>query len=795
MFFSALPPSLRSLAARPSYFVVSVVVLGVSIAAQLAIFAVVSALLLTPPSARSPHELAFVRSTLPGGKVSFPDYRDIQERATSFAGTFGYFISGRAALTVGDNLLPVRCGFVSGTYFPTLGASPGQGRLLEPSDDVENAAPVAVISSELSHSQQLGPGALIKINTFPFTVVGVLPPGYRGIERLTGVDAWIPSSQIAVVSSRSVLTNRGSQPLLVGGRLKPGVSLATANAELAAIARRLQEENGKLNYGMGLEARSFASFRYAADGSARIMVLLCALVWFLFALAFTNFFALTLLRLLDRRRELAVKVALGATRSHLAQRLLGELVTIAVTAFAVGGALAWALLRVMQREPRMQSLMSAAGIHLDRRALVVVAALVLGSGLVVWLLAVRAGGRIDVLSAMKEGASAPARKTAFGALFAVQFAIALFLGATAAAFVDALQTTITRAYPFRTENLLLFDVNFRNLGLTRERVALTEKFLVRLRAVPGVVAAGAGAAPLGGTGWTNVIVDGRDPALEPDKGFANMSVVTGDYFPAAGIRLVSGRAIEAREVLGGAKIVMINSAAARRYWPNLDPVGRTLQPWENGPPLTIVGVADDVPADPTAKILPQIYLPWGFFSATSLTFHIAVQQDSAALRQALADSLRDVWPFRSPPVLRSIHDQIGEVSADLGVAVRIVFWIAGFATLVTSCGLYFFSAYTAAETLRDSAVRRALGAQSKHLVFAHLGRYRAALGGGLVLGLGLLLGVEPLLKHLGVAAIPLTVGSSAAAAALLLAIALAGLCAPLRKILRVDLARTLSEGN
>jgi predicted permease len=690
--------------------------------------------------------------------------------------------------------VPASCALVTGSYFPTLGAPPGEGRLLEPSDDVENAAPVAVISSELSHQRQIGVGSTIRINTFPFTVVGVLPPGYRGIERTTRVDVWIPAAQIAVVSQRSVLNNRSVQSLFAGGRLKPGGSLSAVNAELAIVARQLQAENGRVNYGMGLTAKSFTGFRYALDGSARVMVLLCALVWLLFALAFTNFFALTLLRLLDRRRELAVKVALGATRAHLARRMLGELGCIAAAAFATGSGLAWVLLRVMQHEPRMHALMATAGIHLDPRALAVASVLVAAGALAIWFLVMRTSARIDVLSGMKEGASAPGRQTAFGVLFAAQFAIALFLGATASAFIDALQAATNRAYPFRTENLLMFDVNFRHLGLASDRVAVAEKFLQRLRAVPGVVAAGGGPAPLGPLGWTNIFVDGRDPSLEPDKAFVNMSAVTGDYAAAAGIRVVRGRGIETREVLGGGKVVMINAAAARRFWPGADPVGHTMKPWENSVPLTIVGVLDDVPVDTTGRIVPQIFMPWGFFSATALTIHVAVEQDSAAVRQALAASVQDVWPHRTPPALRSIQDQIGSASADLLVAVRIIFWVSGFAMLVTSCGLYFFSAYTAAQTIKDSAIRQALGANRRHLIAAHLARYRVSLVCGCVVGLGLLAGVKPLLASLGVAAIPLTPADAALAVGLLLLIAGIGLCVPLHRVLRVNLARTLSQG-
>lgn len=793
---SAFRISVRSLFARPSYLIVSVTVLAVSIAAQLAIFAVVHALLLRPPSARAPEELAFVRSSLPQGHVSYPDFKDIQERANSFSAVFTYYVVNRVMLAAGDDLATVRCGVASGTYFPGLGMPATRGRLLAPEDDVENAAPAAVISAELSRQRQLEVGAVITLNTFSFTVVGILPEGFHGVERTAAVDVWIPSARLAATSSRTLLTNRGAQYHTVIGRLKPGVSLANANAELALIAQRLQQENPRLNYGMTLQAQSFAAFRYALDGSSRIMVLLCALVWFLFALAFTNFFALTLLRLLARRRELAVKVALGASRAHLGRGLLVELAVVVSGAMIAGCGLAWGLLRLMAIDPAARTLMTSAGVAIDVPALAAMGGSVVVCALVVWALALRHATRVDVLTAIKESASAPRRKASFGGLLALQFAIALFLAATAVSFVEALRDVAARAHPFRTDNLLLFDVNFRNLGVPdRERLAASEKYLARLRETPGVVAVGGGSnAPLGGAGWTNLVVRDRDPALDPDKGMTHWGVVTSGYFSAAGIRLLQGREIQADEVTKGLKVAVVNAAAVRRYWPEGDVLGQTFRPWEGGAPFTIVGVAVDVPVDTTGVVLPRVYMPWTQSSATALVFHVAVQNDSPAMRTAIADSLRGVWPHRTPPTIRSGRDQLGQAAADLATAMRVVLWLAGFALLVTGCGLYFFSAYTATQTLKETAIRQALGARPWQLFVAHVVRYRIGIVAGAVVGLALIFSARPLFERFGLTTAPIRLGTVLLAAALLLVISFVGLCVPLARMLRQDLSRTLNQG-
>lgn len=791
-----MPSFLRSLLSRPAYLIVSVLVLGVSIAAQVAIMAVLDAVLLSPPSARAPGELAFIRSSLAGGEMSYLDYKDVAERSTSFSSVASFYTASRVALAHAGDFAQVRCGVASGSFFPTLQIGAGEGRLFGPEDDVAGAAPVAVITAELARSRKLEVGALIQVNTAPFTVIGVLPEGFRGVDRAVAADFWIPVAQLIAVSPRWITTNRGYQSLQVVARLKPEVALETAGAEVAAIAQRIHEENTRVNYGLKLYVQSFAAFRYGLDGSARTMVLLGGLIWVLFALAFTNFFALTLVQLLGRRREIAVRVAVGATRGHLGRWLLGELAVVVTLSLAVGVGLGAALLKLLTLDPQLRALATSAGVRIDFGSVGIVAAAVAGAALVVWLLAWRDAGRVEVLSAMKEQATAPRRQAMFNGLFALQIAIALFLVTTATAFVDALGTQISKSYPFRTENQLFFEVNFRNLGLQEKRVPEVEKYLARLRAVPGVEAVGgASHAPLGGAGGTNVVVRDRDPNLEPDKGQARWVVAGDGYFEAAGIRIVQGRGFTPQELANNSKVLVINSALARRYWPNGDALGQSMKQWASAQPHTIVGIVDDVPARAhTAVVEPQVYTIWGQGSATTFVFHVSVKQDSAAMRRAIEESLRDVWPHKTLPALRSGRDQLGLVSAELATAVRVVLWLAGFATLVTSCGLYFFSAYTAAQTTRDAAIRQALGATMPDLLRAHLARYAVGAAVGVALGFALAWGARPVMAAAGITLAPLEPVSVAIAATALAAIALAGLCLPLRRLWKLDLARTLSQG-
>ena len=784
----------RSLCSRPAYLIVCLLVLSGGIAAQLAIVAVVDALVFRPPSAQAPEQVV-LPSSLPNGTISVPDFKDIEQRNTCFSSTFAYGVIGRAGLNVGDDFVTGACATVTGRLFSALNFAPGAGRLLEPADDLENAAPVAVVSHAFAETMKLTLGSIVKVNGTAFTVVGVLPARFRSFEPATKQDVWIPMARVAAVMPKTALTNRALQFVIAGGRLKPGMTLARAQAELDNLARQIAQENPVQNHGMSLFARSWAQFRFSRDGSARVMILLGALVGALFALAFTNFFALTLLRLLTRRRELAVKVAIGATSGHLARWLLGEVLAIAATAGGLGWALAHGLLRILATDPKVNDVLENAGVRLDLRTAGVVGAAVLVCAAIVWLIALRHAARVDVLSAIKESATSPRRKTAFAALFAAQLGIAFFLLATALSFAGALRSATARAFPFRTDNMLLFDVSFRHLGVEGPgRIPAAQKFIVALRDVPGVSAVAASSnAPLDGGSWTNVMVNDRDPALEPDKGLANRFVATAGFFDAAGIALQEGRAIEARDIESGVRVAVVNRSMADRYWPGASALGKTFRPWENGTLYTIVGVVADTPTGTTTTIRPGFFLPWAQSSQSVLTYQVAVECDSAEMRRAIADRLRSVWPYRNVPALRSMRDQIDQAAADLTTAVRIVLSVAALAIVVTAIGLYFFSAYAAEQSLKDAAVRQALGARAFDILATHVARYRVAIAAGLGLGVALVFAAGAALRSLGLTLSSVDAADMGVAAGLLTCLALIGITIPARRILRLDLTRLLAD--
>lgn len=743
-------------------------------------------MLLRPPSGNAPSQLALVQSTLPSGIVSYPDYLSLQERSRSFSSIFAFERPGKISFSTGDNMAPASYSLVSGNYFTATGVQASTGRVLVPEDDVKGAAPVAVVSAALSQQFELKIGSVIKLNTTAFQVVGILPPNYEDIEKNDRIEIWIPIWQIAAVHQTWVLTNRNYQWITVGGRLKSGVPFDQANSEIRGIGKQLQHDFPSTNLGTDLGLESVLRFRLDQDHSSSAMLLLFGLGWFLFALAFANFFALTLVRLLNRRRELSIRLSLGASRADLGRWLLGELTIVSAFSVLAGYGLSFLFVSVLRQNPHFANLLDRVQVQVDLRSIAVVVLAAITGILTVWLITLRAVQRTDLVSAIRETASAPKRRRILVGLFALQFGIVLFMLATAASLVGTLRDAAKHNYSFRTENLLFMDVDLRAAGHaanSTETQTFLRKMLDRIREVPGVTGVAAGTSvPLGRSGFTNIIIDNKDPAQEADHNFVLWTFMTPNYVETLGLPLIGGHTLNKHDVQVNSNVVMVDQTAAKRFWPTTDAIGKTFQPWPGGPQLLVIGIVANMPSSDESKPMPRIYLSNNITDGTRFTLDIAVDRDSGSIREQVQSSLSGLWPYRNVPKLRSVQDQIQSSRDDLATTVQITLWVVGFAILITTFGFYFFSAYTVSRTLKDAAVRLALGAHWSEILKVHLLRFRWGVIGGFLIGVLLLVGGEALWANF---AVKITVSgfvSLAFAAVFLGGVAGVGLCLPLRRV-------------
>ncbi|HEX2099226.1 MAG TPA: ABC transporter permease [Candidatus Synoicihabitans sp.] len=521
-FFAVFGTAVRALLRQPREPIVCIIVLGVSSATLLTIAAITDAVLLRNPTAQAPEQLTFIRSSLEGGVVSAPDFVDVEERMTQLAGVFAYDRAVEVSTGIREQRVTARSQAVSGSFFPTLGVTASRGRTLTRADDREGAEPVVVVAAAFARAHAIELDQIITLNQRPLRVVGILPAHYQATIRDVRLDLWVPLAQIGAYRASWLLTNRGSQWLRLGGRIGPGVTPSEVEAELAVVAQQIRAENPSRNYGMKVSLASFPSLRLSDDAIARTTLLLGGIVAVLFVLVFTNLVTLSLLRLLKRRREIALRRAIGASERFISGWLACELALVLAVGFGVGIALSLLQLAALRLDPHLARLVAGAGASLDLRALLGVGAAVTVAGVGMWFLLQRIERRSDVWTTLKEGATAPRNQRLFLSLLAVQLAFALLLLAVAASLLDELRRTLARPLTIRTDQAFLVQTDLRALGwfndVPRSR-AFHRGLHQALAAVPGVTAVGAASRPpLAAPGWTNVIVDERDPAQEPDQG-------------------------------------------------------------------------------------------------------------------------------------------------------------------------------------------------------------------------------------------------------------------------------------
>jgi predicted permease len=809
----AFVAGIRSLRRRPSYAVVSILLLGTSSGALFVNAAIVDALLVRPPSARAAHELLSINSPYPEGVVSRPDYVDLAQRNRTFAGLIAYDRTARVAVQAGAAQLESLCQAVSPNFFSTLGLSATRGRFFRPEDDASGSEPVVLMTEALLRRLDLQLGTLVQINTRPFRVIGTLPDDYQALDRRERPELWIPLVHVAPTYAPPWLidgpTTRSTVWLRLAGRLAPQVSRDAARDELNALLRQIQREHPDVVGYTTFTVSSFPATRFSYDPRARTMLLLGGSVVALFLLALTNFFLLTLVRSSTRRQEVALRLALGASTGDIAAWLAGELATLVALGLATGLGSSALAIQWLARGPEMGSWLRAAAVSLDLRSGSFVVGIACAAGTLVWLLACPRSSSDDLHLALKESGSPIRRQRRLLRLLAGELGLALLLLSLSFASVDALKTAAARPVPIRTEGVLLANVALAKLGWSsdyEQPKVFYRQLLDRLRAAPGVIdVALADRAPLAGLDYTNVFVGDVDPRLAPDNCRALFAQVGPGYFAALGLTLAEGRGIEEADLLqqlylsdgspsGKQNVAVINRAMARRFWPNQDSaLGQTFVPWEGGISTLVIGVIDRAsPPDLAATEGPQFYLPFmGDRVNATVVVHLA--QDSAGARQGLTDQLLPWWPLPEPPHWRSMQEQITSGRSGLLTSVRVLLWIALFSSAVAGSGVYFFSAFTATQTLRDSALRLALGATWQRLVELHLYRvaWSAALGVGL--GTALVYACRPIFTRLDVSVESPTPLHVVFAVAPLAVITMLGLFVPLLRLRRLDICRVLAK--
>jgi putative ABC transport system permease protein len=788
--------ALRSLRKHPGFTVVAVVTIAIGIGANTAMFSVINGVLLRALPYDDADRLVVLREVNPllepdSFEVSYPNFLEWQQQARAFDGLAAVQTSP-VTLRGGDGPAErVLLGWASRDLFGLLGAHPVVGRAFTDREGTVGAQPVVLLTHRAWQSRFGGDpnavGRVLSLSGEAFTVVGVLPRGFAFPD--DDVQLWAAMERRA---DAGFMQNRAVHTLLAIGRLRADVDLDEAVTELRTIASRIQSAYPDEDPGHSVVAVRLLD---AVVGDVRpALLVLFGAVGFVLLIACVNVADLVLSRAATRRREIAVRAALGAGRWRVVRLLLVESGVLAVVGGIAGIAVAvWGVDLLLASLP--PEIPRADGVVVDGRVLGFTLALsvVAGLGFGLFPALVSAGQDLRVSLSEWSGSMAPAGARLRSALVVAQIAISLVLLAGAGLMINSL-VRLQRVDPgFDPRNLLSMTVSLSGSPLgaeSEETIGFYERLPERLEALPGVVSVSAvNSLPVsGGDSHGTLTIDGR-PFTPGEAPTASFRRILPGYFRVMGIPLLQGRDFEPGEGQGEPYVVIISETMARRYWTDGDAVGSRIKvgPEESEPWLTVVGVARDVrnerlaAAADLATYEPHRQRPW-----QTMNVLVRTESDPTALIPVVRDEIRRAGSDIPVYDIATMPQRIAASLASRRFVVGLLALFAAIAFTLAAIGVYGVIAFSVAQRRREFGVRMALGAAQRdvaRLVLRH--GVRLTLIGtafGLALALGLARALSGLLFQVAPND-PLTYGIAVLAIACL---ALAAAYIPARRAAQVD---------
>jgi predicted permease len=729
--------------------------------------------------------------------VSYPTYLDWRPRMSSFTDVAAhtYFRAG-LRLDTGERGIPVWAQLVSPNYFDVLELSASRGRLFSSHDEAERE-PVLVMSHALWHRRfGGGPGVIgsrVSVNGVPLTVIGVTPPRFGGVVAGLGFDAWLPVwLQPRVLPGPDWTSSRGIERMQAFARLRPGVESRQARHEVASVAREVSRAAGE-SPARSAAVRPVGETQFGSLMGPLSTAMLAVAAVVLFA-ACANTAGLLVARGADRERQFALQLALGAGRWRVTRERLIENGALGLLGGALGIAVAWWAKDVLPWFAPRVPLPVRMDIELRIPVLAFAAiSTMLAAALFGAAPAVRAS-RSDLLTVMRSGAGVARRAWLRHMLVTGQIALALVAVATAGLFLQSVRAISSTPLGFGDPaQVLLVSTDFGLAQLAEERrLAFADLYLERVRALPGVRAAGFSTmVPLGFGGHRTAAtrVEGYTPAPDESTAVEHVAVSTG-YFDAMQIPIVKGRGIAGEDRRGSGTAVVVNEAFAARYWPGLDPLGRRVD--QGAGWATVVGVAkNSVTRDFGEAAYPVVYAAFAQVAPPAATLHVRTAQHPRTLVEPLrreAARLEPDLPLLDPGTL-SEHIAAGSFVQHVGT------WFLGafgaLALVICAGGIHAVLVQQVVRRRRDLAIRIALGASPRQVASVVLGSAAWMTVAGVIIGVLSMTGVSRIARALLVGVGPSDQTALAGTAALLLAVALGSTVGPAVTAIRTDPVRLL----
>jgi len=740
--------AVRWLRRSPGFSAVAILSLGLGIGFNTALFAVVDALLLRPLPVREPSRLVDIYTSGADGDTystsSLPDILDYRAQTTVFEGIAAYSPMF-AGVNHGDRARLVLGEVVTGNYFTTLGITAARGRTLLPADD-EEGAPRAIVLSHRYWRREFGGqdaalGQSLRIRGQQYAIVGVLDDRFSGMVPMLAPEIWIATRYAADIepvginesvpspTGSTLLDRRGQRWLFAKARLGPGERIDAARANVDVVAARLRETYAQTNKGRRMTVRAAADTRLHPEADSVLAFVVSGTMFaagLVLAIACANVAGMLLARASARRREIGIRLAIGATRGRVVRQLLTESLVLAGLGAAVGAALAWWLTRALSTIDLPIPVPISLDLRLDARVLSFAVVTALATGALAGLFPALRSTRLDLASDMTDASAAARiggrRWSLRDALVVAQIAVTIVLLVSAGLLVRSLSASSRADVGFRSDGLAIVSGDTGMLRYTPERSQqYWSEITRRLEALPGVQGVAlASRLPFSlNFNSTQIAVPGHQQSADAPGASINSAMVSPGYFRTLGVGVLEGRAFATTDTPGTRAVAVVSESFARRYWPGASAVGQIVfeRMLASGRSFEIVGVV----ADHTQRRVGEPRPPTIFFASTQRPggYNVVVAR-TAGDDRALVARMRETLLGLEPDLLllesQTMRVQMQTMLFPVRAAAAFVMVFSGLGLLLAGVGLYGIIAFTVAQRTREIGIRMAVGATPRTVI-------------------------------------------------------------------------------
>jgi predicted permease len=799
---------LRMLVKSPGFTVVALLSLALGIGANTAIFSIISAVLFAPLPVQQPRQLVSIFTSdvknpgaLPTSHLNFIDYRERNDVFTDILAYTGQGVSYSNPSGESKNLFAQ---IVTGNYFDVLGVKAEKGRTFNQDEDKTPGTHPVVVLSHASWQRDFGGdpsivGKTISLNRRDFNVIGVAEKDFTGTDIGNGPDLWVPMMMHDVVHPGFDWYNtRRGLFLAMIGRLKPGVNVSQAQASMTTLGSQLEQEYKKDNEGRNARLLPLLTARTDPTGDGQVgqtFTALMGVAGVVLLIACANVTNLLLARATRRKREIAIRLAMGASRSRLIRQLMTESLLLSLAGGAIGFFVAIWSKDILRSLVPFGGGQNQHGISIDPRVLIFAIVISAISGVLFGLAPALQASRPDLVPTLKGEITMPVgtrglRINLRKSLVVLQVGLSLFALISAGLFVRSLQKAQAVNPGFNPENVVLMGFNLGREGYNEARGRNFHREVVeRFRAVPGVVnATVARDRPFGGGFQRSVFIEGQEPPPGGRGVLVQTNNIASGFFETMGIPLLQGRDFNETDNEKVPKVMIINEAMATRFWPGQSAVGKRLKLFGDQDFREVVGIAADSKYNSlTEPRRPFMYIPLQQEYVPQINLHVRTSSDAGQMISALRQEVQQIDPNLSVGNAQTLRERI-ENSLGGERSQATLYGTAGILALIlAAAGLYGVMSYTVAQRTREIGIRMALGAGRGNVMALVLKQGVALVSIGIALGLAAAFGTTRLLLAsllFGVSALdPVTfVGTSV----VLVIAALLASIVPARRAMKVD---------